>query len=108
MPISNKSQNLSIMKKLFSSVFEQYNLLLHPFYTAWNKGTLTRKQVAVYAQEYGSFIELISKGWHTVGENKIARVEQQHNLLWQNFAQSLGSKKNESSLQEVNELIYST
>lgn len=95
------------MQKLFSPVFEQYNLLHHPFYLAWNQGTLTKEQMAVYAGEYGSFIQLISDGWHAVVEPAIAKEEEEHYLLWKKFAESLDSKSNGTEITEVNELVSS-
>ncbi len=95
------------MQTLFSPVFEQYNLLQHPFYLAWNAGRLTKEQMAVYADEYGSFIQLISKGWKAAGEQAIAMEEEEHYVLWKNFAESLGTKKMRANISQVNELVSS-
>src|SRR6185295_8739106 len=95
------------MQRLFTPVFEQYNLLQHPFYLAWNEGRLTKEQMAVYAGEYGSFIQLISEGWETAGEPAIAKEEEEHYVLWKNFAASLNTKGTEAGIKEVNELVNS-
>ena len=96
------------MKKLFPAVFEKYDLLNHPFYTAWNEGRLTQKQLGIYAWEYGSFIQLINKGWRVAGEEKIAAEEQEHFLLWENFADSISAEKIEVSIVQVNDLVNLT
>ena len=93
------------MQTLFSPVFEQYNLLQHPFYLAWNEGRLTKEQMAVYAGEYGSFIQLISEGWQVAGEQAIAEEEEEHYILWKNFAESLDAKNMGATIGQVNELV---
>jgi len=95
------------MQKLFAHIFEQYNLLQHPFYLAWNEGHLTKEQMAVYAGEYGSFIQLISEGWHAAGEQAIAQEEEEHYVLWRNFSESLGTKNMGATISQVNELVSS-
>jgi pyrroloquinoline-quinone synthase len=95
------------MQRLFSPVFEQYDLLQHPFYLAWNEGRLTKEQVAVYAAEYGSFIQLISKGWQAAGEQTIAKEEEEHYVLWKKFAESLETKNMGAAISEVSELVGS-
>jgi pyrroloquinoline-quinone synthase len=61
----------------------------------------------VYADEYGSFIQLISKGWQAAGEQAIAMEEEEHYLLWENFAESLGTKKMRANISQVHELVSS-
>jgi Pyrroloquinoline quinone (Coenzyme PQQ) biosynthesis protein C len=95
------------MQRLFSPVFEQYNLLRHPFYLAWNEGRLTKEQMAIYAGEYGSFIQLISEGWQVAGEQAIAKEEEEHYVLWKNFAESLDAKNMGATIGQVNELVSS-
>jgi pyrroloquinoline-quinone synthase len=93
------------MNTLFPEAFAQYNLLDHPFYLAWNKGTLTREQLAEYAVQYGQFIRLISEGWQKIGEPGIAKEEQEHYELWKQFGKSLQAEMNTSSFPEINELV---
>jgi pyrroloquinoline-quinone synthase len=95
------------MQTLFAPVFEQYNLLQHPFYLAWNEGRLTKEQMAVYATGYGSFIQLISEGWQVAGEQAIAKEEEEHYELWKNFAGSLEAKNLEATISQVDELVGS-
>jgi pyrroloquinoline-quinone synthase len=95
------------MQKLFSTVFEQYDLLQHPFYIAWNEGKLTKDQMSVYAGEYGSFIQLISEGWKTVGEHDISKEEEEHYQLWKLFAKSLDAKNMGATISNVTDLVSS-
>ena len=97
-----------MMNTLFPETFAQYNLLDHPFYQAWNNGTLTREQLAEYASQYGQFIRLISEGWQQIGENEIAKEEQEHFELWKQFGKSLQAEMiTSSSLPEIDELVNS-
>ena len=81
------------MERLFAHVFEQYNLLQHPFYLAWNEGHLTKEQMAVYAGEYGSFIQLISEGWHAAGEQAIAQGRRRTLCIMEKLFGKPGHKK---------------
>ncbi len=96
------------MKAYYSEVFSKYNLLDHPFYLAWNEGKLSPEQLGLYAEQYGLFIQLISKGWEIANEKNIAIEEQEHYLLWQNFGESLNKKKTNTLLPAVDKLINTT
>ncbi|TKK68199.1 hypothetical protein FC093_11220 [Ilyomonas limi] len=94
--------------KVCSEVFLEYNLLNHPFYQAWNEGRLTCSQLSLYANQYGSFIQLISEGWQCVNEEAIAAEEQEHYELWQQFGNSLNKEVNAAFLPAVDELTSTT
>lgn len=68
-----------------------HDLLKHPFYQAWNMGTLPTEALRAYAEEYGVFIRSIADGWTTLGESEGARIERRHADLWSGFALSLGT-----------------
>lgn len=67
----------------------RWNLLEHPFYQAWNAGTLPQDDLKTYAQEYGVFIKAISEGWRTLGDEEHADEELEHAELWRKFARTL-------------------
>src|SRR6266851_3155538 len=86
-----------------------FRLLDHPFYQAWNKGTLPVEALEDYAREYGSFIKTISKGWETLGKDRIARHEMAHARVWDNtFAAALGTSVDEPKVEEVVDLLNIT
>ena len=93
---------------MFPEIFRKYNLLEHPFYLAWNEGKLTCDQLSLYAQQYGSFIQLISDGWQAANEDTIATEEQEHYILWQKFGKSLNKETTNVSLPAVDELVNAT
>ena len=73
-------------------IIATHSLLQHPFYQAWNDGTLPVAALTDYAREYGAFIDTISHGWSVVGEPTIAKIEEDHADLWDSsFAAGLGT-----------------
>ncbi len=84
----------------------RHTLLAHPFYVAWNAGTLPVEALREYAREYGAFVRTIGKGWEAVGERGIARIEEGHARLWErSFAASLGTAVAAPEVGEVAALV---
>ncbi len=81
---------LSALSRMQDSV-KNHDMLQHPFYQAWNMGTLPTEALRAYAEEYGVFIRSIADGWTTLGELEGAQVERRHADLWSGFALSLGT-----------------
>jgi pyrroloquinoline-quinone synthase len=75
---------------------------------AWNEGKLTRKQLALYSCEWGTFIRQISKGWKIAGEHKIAAEEMEHFKLWEKFADSICPQMICSRLKPSIQLLWTT
>jgi pyrroloquinoline-quinone synthase len=72
------------------AIIDDKCLLKHPFYQAWNMGTLTVQNLGLYATQYGEFIDRIASGWEAVGDHDTADEEREHARLWTDFAVSLG------------------
>ncbi len=70
---------------------DQFNLQKHPFYKAWGDGTLPVPALTAYAHDWGGFVRIIDKGWETLGQEVYAQEEREHAMLWEGFAQSLGT-----------------
>jgi pyrroloquinoline-quinone synthase len=85
------------------------SILEHPFYRAWREGTLTRQQLAVYAQIYyphvaafPGYVQAALQG----ATDPLVRLELEENLaeelgvpkahpdLWLDFAEGLGMERN--------------
>ena len=89
-------------------ILEQKSLLKHPFYQAWTMGTLTREDLAVYAQQYyqqeSRFPRYVS-AVHSNCPEFTVRQELLENLnheeagpenhpeLWLRFAESVGASR---------------
>lgn len=83
-----------------------HSLLQHPFYVAWNNGTLPVAALRDYAGQYGSFIAAIGQGWATIGEPLAAREEEEHAKIWErSFAAPLGISVGYSQVGEVAQLV---
>jgi pyrroloquinoline-quinone synthase len=92
--------------QLLDSIIESKCLLKHPFYRAWNEGTLHIEHLAVYASQYGEFIDTIATGWDTAGDPATADEERQHAMLWSDFAAGLNAPRPAGQrLPEIEELV---
>lgn len=95
---------MNTLKQQLDSILEKWNLLNHPFYTAWSCGMLPPEKLKQYSGEYGAFIQLIAKGWDACGDAEIANEERGHFELWKQFASSLGTQKIQAGVNEVKNL----
>lgn len=86
-------------------LIQSRSILLHPFYVAWQRGTLTRDQLATYATVYyphvASFPRYLQSAVDSAGDpvvrselerNLADEISQPsaHNELWLDFAEGLG------------------
>jgi pyrroloquinoline-quinone synthase len=79
-----------VRKVTLDRIIDEKCLLKHPFYQAWNMGTLSVADLGLYATQYGEFIDTISKGWEVAGDTEVAAEEREHSYLWTDFAEGLG------------------
>ena len=87
-------------------IIAKHSLLQHPFYQAWNDGSLPVAALADYAREYGAFIDTIPHGWSVVGEPTIAKIEENHADMWDNsFAGGLGTSVTSPQIAQVADLV---
>jgi pyrroloquinoline-quinone synthase len=69
---------------------ERWNVLEHPFYTRWERGELTREELARYAGEYRHAVVALARAARTAGLH--ADEEAAHIALWDEFASALGTE----------------
>lgn len=94
------------IKQELDAIVAKYNLLDHPFYKAWNTGELPVEALKTYAEEYGAFVQTVPAGWAGHGDAKIAAEEVMHAVLWEKFANGLGTTSTEQpKLKETQELV---
>jgi pyrroloquinoline-quinone synthase len=68
------------------------NILEHPFYTRWERGELTRRELADYAGEYSHAVVALAEAAEAaapLGGPEHAVEELEHVELWEDFAASL-------------------
>jgi pyrroloquinoline-quinone synthase len=72
---------------------ERWNVLEHPFYVRWERGELSRDELARYAGEYRHAVVALARAART-GQLH-ADEEAAHIELWDDFAAALGGEKRE-------------
>ena len=71
---------------------ERWNVLRHPFYTRWERGELTRSELAAYAGEYRHAVVALADASRTAAPLTgygHAAEEAAHVTLWDAFAHAL-------------------
>src|SRR5256886_6025567 len=72
---------------------ERWNVLEHPFYVRWEKGELTRDELAGYAGEYRHAVVALARAARTAGLH--ADEEAAHVSLWDDFGAELRADRRE-------------
>ena len=67
---------------------ERWNVLRHPFYTRWERGELTRDELAFYAGEYRHAVAALAEAASAAGDAEHAREEADHVALWDALSRS--------------------
>lgn len=93
------------IKRALESRIENYQLLKHPFYQAWEGGTLPQEALQAYAKEYGAFIANLPQGWQTLNDAETAHEEVEHAELWDQFAQTLDTEVSAPELPAIQRLV---
>jgi pyrroloquinoline-quinone synthase len=68
---------------------ERWNVLRHPFYTRWERGELTRDELAFYAGEYRHAVVALAGAAAASGDAQHAQEEAEHVALWDAFGGAL-------------------
>lgn len=94
-----------ILKDRLEKVIAPWSLLTHPFYQAWEMGTLPTPALKQYAEEYGAFITTLPTGWKTLDDHETEHEEMEHVELWEAFAKTVATKITKAELSETKELV---
>jgi pyrroloquinoline-quinone synthase len=68
---------------------KRWNVLEHPFYLRWERGELSRAELAFYAGEYRHAVVALAEAAAAAGDPDHAAEEAAHVELWDDFARSL-------------------
>jgi pyrroloquinoline-quinone synthase len=74
------------------AIVAKWDLNTHPFYESWRAGTLPVETLRCYAEEYGQLVRLMPSGWDTLGRPALVQEEEEHSVMWDNFAQCLDTQ----------------
>lgn len=100
------TNSITTTSKRCDAVIAKHSLLEHPFYVAWNNGTLPVAALSDYAREYGAFIDTIADGWDVAGSPTIARIEEEHAQIWdRTFARGLETSVTSPRIAPVARLV---
>src|SRR5207302_556820 len=72
---------------------ERWDVLRHPFYTRWERGELTRDELAFYAGEYRHAVVALADAAAAAGDPEHAAEEAAHVSLWDDFAATLDASR---------------
>lgn len=72
----------------------RWNVLDHPFYLRWERGELSRDDLAFYAGEYRHAVVALADSAAATGDAEHAREESEHVALWDEFAGALDAPLN--------------
>jgi pyrroloquinoline-quinone synthase len=90
------------------SVRARWNVLTHPFYTRWERGELTRNELAVYAGEYRHAVAALADAASTASElagPEHAAEEARHVGMWDDFRSACGDEPSSEPLNETRECV---
>ena len=65
---------------------QRWDVLKHPFYERWERGELSREELAFYAGEYRHAVVAVADAVAAAGDGEHAREEAEHVALWDGFA----------------------
>lgn len=68
---------------------KRWNVLDHPFYLRWERGELSRDELAFYAGEYRHAVIALADAAAAAGDAEHAAEESAHIALWDGFAAAL-------------------
>jgi pyrroloquinoline-quinone synthase len=83
---------------------ERWNVLEHPFYARWERGELTREELAFYAGEYRHAVVALARQAGAAGAEHAAE-EAAHVDLWDDFARALDGELDRAPRGETAECV---
>lgn len=94
------------VRERLGAIVARHDLLQHPFYQAWNAGTLPVEALSAYAREWGASIQVVPKAWQAHGDHETAEHERHHVELWRRFASALGTDIADPETAGMKELVH--
>lgn len=86
----------------------RWNVLDHPFYLRWERGELSREELAFYAGEYRHAVVALADGLEGGGPElaEHAAEERDHVELWDRFAGELGADTTRAPRRETERCVW--
>jgi pyrroloquinoline-quinone synthase len=90
------------------AVRARWNVLAHPFYTRWERGELTREELAFYAGEYRHAVSALADAASTataLAGPEHAFEEEEHVGLWDDFRSACGDELDRAPLSGTRDCV---
>jgi pyrroloquinoline-quinone synthase len=81
----------------------RWNVLDHPFYLRWERGELSRDELAFYAGEYRHAVVALADAAAAGGDAEHAAEEKAHISMWDDFAATLDAPLDREPTRETGE-----
>jgi pyrroloquinoline-quinone synthase len=81
----------------------RWNVLDHSFYLRWERGDLSRENLAFYAGEYRHAVVALAEAAAVAGDAEHAAEEAAHIQLWDDFAAALDAPLDRDPISETRE-----
>jgi pyrroloquinoline-quinone synthase len=91
---------MSLSERL-DAVCDRWNVLRHPFYRRWERGELTRDDLAYYAGEYRHAASALAELAASASTPEHAAEERAHVTLWDAFAHVLDARLDRAPREET-------
>jgi pyrroloquinoline-quinone synthase len=75
----------------------RWNVLDHPFYVRWERGELSRDELAHYAGQYRHAVVALAQTAAATGDDEHAAEEAAHIDLWDDFAAALDAPRSDAA-----------
>lgn len=97
------------LRRRLDCIFANWNLLGNPFFDAWRNGELPLETIRLFAEDFGTVIKLIPRGWKAVGDREHGQESLVHIAMWDSFCKCLNTwPAAEPKLAEVGALAESS
>ena len=93
--------------ELLDAARERWDVLKHPFYERWERGDLSRDELAFYAGEYRHAVAALARTATAGGSEEHAAEERAHIDLWDDFAAALKAPLDREPTEETKQCVDS-
>ena len=83
----------------------RWDVLKHPFYERWERGELTREELAFYAGEYRHAVVALARAAAAAGDGEHAQEEAEHVALWDDFAAACEAPLDREPVPETSDCV---
>jgi pyrroloquinoline-quinone synthase len=98
--VAERKKQMNLIERI-DEARQRWNVLDHPFYLRWERGELSRDELAFYAGEYRHAVVALADAAAAAGDADHAGEEMAHIALWDEFAAALDAPLDREPTQET-------